>query len=63
MSNPCDNLNHRRSAAPVGHCPDCGAVVNAQIQARPCSEAQHAAARRQRTSFCVDCGAQLVVGR
>ena len=63
VSNPCQNLNHRRAAAPVGHCPQCGGVVNAQIRARPCNETQHAAARRDRTAFCVDCGAQLIFNR
>ena len=61
--NPCDNLNHRRSDPPVGHCPQCGGVVNARIRAQPCSEAQHAAARRHQTVFCVDCGTQLIVSR
>ena len=30
-SPPCPNMNHRRSNAPVRHCPDCGAVVNGQV--------------------------------
>jgi hypothetical protein len=62
-TNPCDNMNHRRTSAPVGHCPQCGGVVNAQIRAQPCNEIQHAAARRQRSAFCVDCGVQLIVSR
>ena len=60
LPNPCDNLNHRRSNAPVGHCPQCGGVVNARIRAQPCNDTQHAAARRQQTVFCVDCGVQLM---
>jgi hypothetical protein len=63
VTNPCDNMNHRRTNAPVGHCPQCGGVVNAQIRAQPCNETQHAAARRQQTAFCVDCGEQLIVSR
>ncbi len=63
VRNPCENLNHRRTSAPVGHCPQCGGVVNAQIRAQPCNETQHAAARRDRTAFCVDCGAQLIFNR
>jgi len=59
----CDNMNHRRADAPVGHCPQCGDVVNARIRAQPCTEAQHAAARRQRSVFCVDCGARLIFSR
>jgi len=61
--NPCENLNHRRTNAPVRHCPLCGGVVNEGVCAKQCSETRHAAARRQRTVFCVDCGAQLIVER
>ena len=61
--NPCDNMNHRRADAPVGHCPKCGGVVNARMAAESCSESKHSAARRQQSIFCVDCGAQLVIGR
>jgi hypothetical protein len=63
QSNPCDNLNHRRANAAVGHCPQCGSVVNERLSARQCSETQHAAARRSRTAFCVDCGRQLIFER
>lgn len=56
----CDNLNHRRSNAPVGHCPQCGAVVNANVRPQPCDDARHAAARRQQSMYCVDCGQQLI---
>ncbi len=61
--NPCGNMNHRRSDAPVSHCPECGGVVNAQIPAEGCSESKHAAARRRQSTFCVDCGLRLVVSR
>ena len=61
--NPCENLNHRRTNAPVRHCPGCGGVVNEQVRARQCSETQHAAERRQGTTFCVDCGTQLIFDR
>ena len=63
VTNPCENMNHRRADAPVGYCPQCGGVVNAHIHAQPCSETQHAAARRHQTVFCVDCGAQLIFSR
>ena len=63
QSNLCDNLNHRRAAVPIGHCPQCGVVVNARIRAQPCDETQHAAARRNQTAFCIDCGAQLIFSR
>ncbi|MEO8603514.1 MAG: hypothetical protein ABI629_13135 [bacterium] len=63
QSNACDNMNHRRANAPVGHCPQCGTVVNAKIPAKQCSESHHAAARRDRGVFCVDCGTQLIFDR
>jgi hypothetical protein len=53
-------MNHRRRDAPVSHCPECGGVVNARITAGRCDEAKHAAARRRQSTFCVDCGTQLV---
>jgi ribosomal protein S27E len=62
-SNACDNLNHRRAQVSVRHCPSCGGVVNERVGTRQCSDAQHAAARRQRTVFCVDCGTQLISPR
>jgi hypothetical protein len=55
-------MNHRRTDAPVGHCPKCGGVVNERKRTRSCSEMRHAAARRQRSAFCVDCGTRLVLG-
>jgi len=60
---PCENMNHRRTDAPVGHCPQCGGVVNDALPSRSCSEVEHAAARRRRVVFCVHCGTQLVFGR
>lgn len=63
MHNACDNMNHRRANAPVGHCPQCGGVVNENIRAQPCDEAQHAAARRNHAVFCVQCGARLIFAR
>jgi hypothetical protein len=59
----CENMNHRRANSPVSHCPQCGDVVNRQISNPPCSDAKHAASRRQRSAFCVDCGARLIVTR
>jgi hypothetical protein len=57
----CENLNHRRSHAPVRHCPGCGGIVNKRVSPRQCSPTEHASARRERSAFCVDCGAPLVV--
>lgn len=59
----CANLNHRRARPTIGHCPECGVIVNDQIPIRTCSEAQHATARRDRAAYCVDCGVQLIVER
>jgi len=55
----CNNLNHRRSDAPVRFCPQCGAVVNARVIPRRCSEANHDRSRRNQNFFCVDCGEVL----
>lgn len=55
----CDNMNHRRSNAPVGYCPQCGRSVNAAAPAPVCTETLHAAARRQRDAWCVHCGVAL----
>jgi len=60
QSTLCDNLNHRRSNAPVSHCPSCGSVVNDKLDAVKCTDARHDSARRQQNHFCVDCGKQLV---
>ena len=56
----CDNMNHRRRDAPVSHCPQCGGTVNAAIRAKICSEAEHAAARRRQSAFCINCGTKLI---
>ena len=55
----CNNLNHGRSDAPVRFCPQCGAVVNARVIPRRCSEDSHDHSRRNQNFFCVDCGAVL----
>jgi hypothetical protein len=60
-TNLCENMNHRRSNAPVSHCPQCGEVVNANVRADPCNESRHAAARRQQAAFCMHCGLSLVL--
>jgi hypothetical protein len=59
-SNFCGNMNHLRTNAPVSHCPDCGNVVNRNAPPKSCDDAKHAAARRQQSTYCVDCGAQLI---
>jgi hypothetical protein len=56
----CENMNHRRRDAPVGHCPECGGVVNAAHSRQGCDDGKHAAARRRQARYCVDCGTQLI---
>jgi hypothetical protein len=61
---PCENMNHRRANAPVGHCPQCGGVVNGSVRATtPCSEDNHAAARKRQAAYCVHCGVMLIAPR
>ena len=54
----CPNLNHRRTTVTIRHCPDCGALLNAQIAVTPCRDEDHAQQRR-RSTYCVDCGLRL----
>jgi hypothetical protein len=59
----CPNFNHRRSDAPVRHCPSCGAVVNAAISPVRCQSVRHDARRKDGSAFCVDCGESLTTRR
>ena len=59
----CENMNHRRRDAPVSHCPECGGMVNADLPARRCDSSEHAVARRQGRTFCVNCGMRLITTR
>ncbi len=56
----CLNLNHRRSNAPVRHCPSCGDIVNDAVPAALCSERDHDDKRRHRDHYCIGCGVQLI---
>jgi hypothetical protein len=56
----CENMNHRRTDAPVAHCPQCGNVVNASKRYAHCPEDAHARARREGSVFCVHCGTRLI---
>ena len=62
QTSPCPNFNHRRANAPVRFCPMCGGVVNKDIPISKCSEEEHAASRRNRNEYCVNCGEQLIKG-
>ncbi len=56
----CQNLNHRRTNAPVYACPVCGEVVNRYIPIKNCSEEEHAKRRKDISKYCVDCSKQLI---
>jgi hypothetical protein len=56
----CENMNHRRSDAPVAHCPACGGIVNAAVKRAHCSVEAHTRARRERSIYCVWCGERLI---
>ena len=58
----CPNLNHVRMNPPVRFCPTCSKEVNARISIPMCSEEKHAKSRRERSTYCVDCGKQLIGG-
>jgi hypothetical protein len=59
----CLNYNHGRPNAPVRFCPACGEVVNNDISVEVCKEEKHARKRRERSTYCVDCGKQLIQQR
>lgn len=56
----CANDNHGRAVVRIRFCPSCGVVLNEKILARGCAEEKHARSRRDRNTFCVDCGEQLL---
>ena len=58
--NPCPNLNHRRTDAPVRNCPNCGEIVNGNVSIQMCTAEQHAQDRMRMSKFCVNCGEQLI---
>ncbi|WP_415062694.1 hypothetical protein [Bdellovibrio sp.] len=55
----CPNMNHGRLNAPVRHCPMCGEIVNKAVSKSHCDDAKHAARRKERNTFCHDCGKKL----
>jgi hypothetical protein len=58
MTERCRNMNHSRTNVPVRFCPNCGEVVNNAIKRR-CDEIKHAERRKDRSTFCSDCGKKL----
>lgn len=55
----CPNDNHGRMVVRVRCCPNCGAVVNANIAPKNCRAESHSTMRRARNTYCVDCGGRL----
>jgi hypothetical protein len=43
----------------VRHCPSCGGVVNDKVSPIRCLTVRHDAQRKDRSVFCIDCGARL----
>lgn len=43
----------------VRNCSMCGEVVNKSFQKKRCTDQEHAAKRKERNFFCVDCGQSL----
>lgn len=58
----CANDNHGRTMVTIRFCPNCGVAVNRNIRATGCPEEKHARSRRDRNTFCVDCGKELLQG-
>jgi len=59
----CANDNHGRAVVTVRFCAQCGSVVNGKILASRCVQESHARMRRAQSTYCVDCGEQLVLPR
>jgi hypothetical protein len=59
----CTNDNHGRMVVTVRFCGTCGVVVNDNIFAMGCPEDKHASMRRERSTYCVDCGERLIEPR
>ncbi len=57
-ANQCRNLNHGRMNVPISFCPDCGQRFKPSNSA-PCGSQHHADYRKQRFTFCMDCGIKL----
>jgi hypothetical protein len=43
----------------VRWCPNCGEVLNPNILPRTCRDEEHVKLRRERSTFCMDCGTRL----
>jgi hypothetical protein len=56
--NRCPNMNHGRSNPTIRFCPNCGESINRRATGR-CDHNKHAELRKQRHTFCYDCGKSL----
>lgn len=56
--NPCRNLNHGRAGVTINYCPDCGMKFEGR-SASTCNSKKHGEFRKQRFTFCLDCGLKL----
>lgn len=54
----CPNLNHGRMNVPIRFCPNCGDDLNLSLLGT-CSDELHASRRRNRNTFCTDCGKRI----
>ena len=54
-------MNHGRSNTPINYCPECGQRFQSSATGS-CSAHKHMDLRRQRLSYCTDCGCKLGEG-
>ena len=55
----CPNDNHGRMVVRVRWCPNCGEVLNPNISQKTCAKEAHLKLRRERGTFCMDCGRRV----
>lgn len=55
----CKNYNHTRILVQVQYCPNCGERFNVHTDIKNCTETIHAERRKNKDSFCCDCGLDL----
>ncbi len=58
----CPNLNHDQLDTQIRYCPKCGDVVNKNMPEKKCSDETHAQHRKNRNTYCVDCGELIIIG-
>ncbi len=55
----CSNMNHSKMNVMVRNCSMCGEIVNKLIPKKVCQETEHSKRRKERNSYCTDCGKSL----